>query len=140
MTTGEPAGTAADPMLSLLKGNNLVNCVIVVTRYFGGILLGTGGLVRAYSNVTLNAINKAKKGKIVSGKEYEIRIDYSNYQNFQYYSKKNKINILHPQFLEDIECNIIIDSHLEQTFLIDIKEQKLILKNVKFIKDSYIEV
>ena len=46
---GEPSGTAGAPMLNLLKGNNLCNVLVVVTRYFGGILLGTGGLVRAYS-------------------------------------------------------------------------------------------
>ena len=56
---GEPSGTAGAPMLNLLSKNELVNCLAVVTRYFGGILLGTGGLVRAYSEVTKKAIEGA---------------------------------------------------------------------------------
>lgn len=56
---GEPSGTAGAPMLNLLAKNNLTNCLAVVTRYFGGILLGTGGLVRAYSEVTKKSIQSA---------------------------------------------------------------------------------
>ncbi len=57
---GEPSGTAGAPMLNLLKKQNLSNVIIIVTRYFGGILLGTGGLVRAYTEATKEALNKAK--------------------------------------------------------------------------------
>ena len=60
---GEPSGTAGAPMLNILQKNNLVNVLIIVTRYFGGILLGTGGLVRAYSNSLLEAVGKSKKVK-----------------------------------------------------------------------------
>ena len=56
---GEPAGTAGAPMLNILQKKDLVNVVVIVTRYFGGILLGTGGLVRAYSEVTQKAIEEA---------------------------------------------------------------------------------
>ncbi len=56
---GEPSGTAGAPILNLLTKNELVNCLAIVTRYFGGILLGTGGLFRAYSEVTKNAIANA---------------------------------------------------------------------------------
>lgn len=56
---GEPSGTAGAPMLQLLKKQELTNVIIVVTRYFGGILLGTGGLVRAYTEATKEALNKA---------------------------------------------------------------------------------
>ena len=55
---GEPSGTAGGPMLNILQKNNLGNILVVVTRYFGGILLGTGGLVRAYSDATLDAIDQ----------------------------------------------------------------------------------
>lgn len=59
---GEPSGTAGAPMLNILQKNELVNVLVVVTRYFGGTLLGTGGLVRAYSEATLKAIEKAGIG------------------------------------------------------------------------------
>ena len=58
---GEPSGTAGSPMLNILQKNNLANVLIVVTRYFGGILLGTGGLVRAYSDSLLKAIENSIK-------------------------------------------------------------------------------
>lgn len=58
---GEPSGTAGAPMLNILQKNGYVNVLIVVTRYFGGILLGTGGLVRAYSNSLIQAIEKSEK-------------------------------------------------------------------------------
>lgn len=69
---GEPSGTAGGPMLNILQKNNLCNLVIVVTRYFGGILLGTGGLVRAYSEVTQQAIEKSTKVIKVIGREMII--------------------------------------------------------------------
>mgnify|MGYP000466764251 CR=1 FL=1 len=55
---GEPSGTAGAPMLNILQGSNICNIIVIVTRYFGGILLGTGGLVRAYSDATKKAIQK----------------------------------------------------------------------------------
>ena len=58
---GEPSGTAGAPMLNILQKNNLVNVLIIVTRYFGGILLGTGGLVRAYSSSLQKAIEESAK-------------------------------------------------------------------------------
>ena len=63
------------------------------TRYFGGILLGTGGLVRAYSDVTQNAIDEAEKSQIILGKEFEVKVDYSNLEKMKYYARTNNINI-----------------------------------------------
>lgn len=64
---GEPSSTAGAPILNILEKNNLVNVLVIVTRYFGGILLGTGGLVKAYSESALNVINKSRN------KKYKIR-------------------------------------------------------------------
>lgn len=61
---GEPQGTAGQPILKILQGEGLVDCVVVVTRYFGGILLGTGGLVRAYTDATLAALKKTTPRKM----------------------------------------------------------------------------
>ena len=72
---GEPSGTAGGPMLNILQKNNLCNVLVVVTRYFGGILLGTGGLVRAYSEATMKAIDEAKKVDIYQGAEYKVKVE-----------------------------------------------------------------
>ena len=77
---GEPSGTAGNPMLSILLKKELVNVLVIVTRYFGGILLGTGGLVRAYSEATIEAIEKAKFVIEENGYEIELIIECSPYK------------------------------------------------------------
>ena len=90
---GEPSGTAGSPMLNILQKNNLCNLVVVVTRYFGGILLGTGGLVRAYSDATQMAIAKSVKVQKVKGIEIKVELEYSNLEIFKYYCKNKEIII-----------------------------------------------
>ena len=69
---GEPSGTAGIPMLSILQGKKMCNILVIVTRYFGGILLGTGGLVRAYSKVTSEALEKGTYIEIEKGKTIKV--------------------------------------------------------------------
>ena len=76
---GEPQGTAGHPMLDILKGNELTNCIAIVTRYFGGILLGTGGLVRAYSDSLKSAISNAKFSELFNAYEVSFSINYDDY-------------------------------------------------------------
>lgn len=76
---GEPHGTAGMPILEVIKGSGITNVLIVVTRYFGGILLGTGGLVRAYSTSARDALLGAKKVLMCVCREFEIDCDYGNY-------------------------------------------------------------
>ena len=74
-------------MLNILQKNNLCNVLVIVTRYFGGILLGTGGLVRAYSDATFEAIDIAEKVEKCVGEEAEVEIEYNNIENFKHYCK-----------------------------------------------------
>ena len=90
---GEPSGTAGGPMLNILQKSNLCNVIVVVTRYFGGILLGTGGLVRAYSEATQKSIEKSEKIEMILGIEMEAKVEYSEYEKFKYYCQKNQIKI-----------------------------------------------
>lgn len=76
---GEPQGTAGHPMLDILKGNELTNCLAVVTRYFGGILLGTGGLVRAYSDSLKAALALADFSEIKNAFEVNFDVNYDDY-------------------------------------------------------------
>ena len=69
---GEPSGTAGVPILNILKGRNLSNILVIVTRYFGGTLLGTGGLVRAYSDATIEALKNADIITKIYGKVINI--------------------------------------------------------------------
>ena len=101
---GEPSGTAGGPMLNILAKNNLCNVLVIVTRYFGGILLGTGGLVRAYSDATTKVIEKATMANETIGLEVEVEIDYSNLELLKYYCKKNSINISDIIYENNIKC------------------------------------
>ena len=140
---GEPSGTAGSPMLNILQKKNLSNVLIVVTRYFGGILLGTGGLVKAYTEACMQAIQKATIVHEQLGYEIQIQISYENFEKFNYYCNKNKINIIKIEYEENIKCNIevtkeekekIFSGKEELNFKIDkyeIIEQKNIRKNIE---------
>lgn len=80
---GEPSGTAGKPILDVLRANEMTDCVVAVTRYFGGILLGSGGLIRAYSTGASIAVKAASKAKIVPCGEYQVILDYPQLGSFQ---------------------------------------------------------
>ena len=101
-------GTAGKPILSILEKNNFVNILVVVTRYFGGILLGTGGLVKAYSNSTMLALKNAKCIEIDFGYKINVSVSYEELEKFKYFCKINSINILEEKFSENINLNIEI--------------------------------
>ena len=133
---GEPAGTAGGPMLNILQKNDLCNIVVIVTRYFGGILLGTGGLVRAYSDVTKKAIDEAVKSEITFGKQIQIKIDYSNIEPLKYYCKKNSINIINMEFLNEIICDIEVANEKINSLLEDIKKRNLNILEYREVCDK----
>lgn len=76
---GEPSGTAGRPMLEVLTGEDLHDVAVVVTRYFGGTLLGTGGLVRAYSQAVKEGLKNCKIGLLTEGKKYRLTMSYNDY-------------------------------------------------------------
>lgn len=134
---GEPSGTAGAPMLNILKQEDLCNVLIVVTRYFGGILLGTGGLVRAYSQSTKEVIEKSKIVLKQEGYVVEIEIEYRDFDRLKYFCKTNEIKIINSQYLE----NIIVEVEIKQNqkFLFDSCEN-LNFNPIKcnIIKEKYI--
>lgn len=135
---GEPSGTAGSPMLNILQKNNLCNLVVVVTRYFGGILLGTGGLVRAYSDATQMAIAKSVKVQKVKGIEIKVELEYSNLEIFKYYCKNKEINIVKLEYGENIMANLEMEENIKNTFLRDIEVKALNIKNYKIMEMKYI--
>lgn len=136
---GEPSGTAGMPMLNILQKNNLCNILIVVTRYFGGILLGTGGLVRAYSDATIKAIENAEKIQNVFGIQMKVKLDYSEYEKFKYYCKKNGINIQNVVYNEKIFCDITLDLESEQKLISDFETKKINIEELKEFDKKFIE-
>ena len=135
---GEPSGTAGAPMLNILQKNNLVNVLIIVTRYFGGILLGTGGLVRAYSNSLIQAIEASVKIEKSLGQEMEVLLEYSGFENFKYYCKNNKINIVDSEYNENIVCRIELEEVVKQKLVQDFEIKNINIKNLKELSKKYI--
>ncbi len=126
----EPSGTAGIPMLTLLQKNNLVNILIVVTRYFGGILLGTGGLVRAYTDSSKQALETAKIIELQYGEILEYCIEYDEFEYFKYICEKNNIEIVNTEYSNNIKVTIKLreeDKSLFSTYKCRIIEKNVIL-------------
>ena len=98
---GEPSGTAGLPMLEVLKGKGLYCVTAVVTRYFGGILLGTGGLARAYSDSVVNALEKSKIVENVLSETLTVNISFNLYKPFLKWSERKKLLIKGTEFTAD---------------------------------------
>ena len=135
---GEPSGTAGAPMLNILQKNGYVNVLIVVTRYFGGILLGTGGLVRAYSDSLTLAIEKSIKIEKRLGNQLEVIVDYSELDNFKYYCRNNKINIIESTFEEKIICKIEMENDKKEKLVEDFNTKKVKIIEYKELCKKYI--
>ena len=135
---GEPSGTAGAPMLTILQKNNLANVLIIVTRYFGGILLGTGGLVRAYSDSLLKAIEESHFIEICQGIEMLVTTDYSELDRFKYYCKNNNILITNVEYCEFICCKIELEDDKKEKLLKDFATKNIILKDVIELTKKYI--
>lgn len=135
---GEPSGTAGNPMLNILLKKELVNVLVIVTRYFGGILLGTGGLVRAYSDATIDAIEKASLVVEELGYEIELTVNYQEFEKIQYYCEKNALSIINTDYGEKIKCYIEVTIE-EKDKIIKLKEEgSLKIEECKIIKEKNI--
>ena len=106
---GEPSGTAGMPILNVIEKRKLSNILIIVTRYFGGILLGTGGLTRSYSDADCGAIENAEIISVENGKTINIQIPYSENKNFLLFCKNNDIKIINEKYEENIVFEVEIN-------------------------------
>lgn len=132
---GEPSGTAGAPILNVIRKNNLHNILIVVTRYFGGILLGTGGLTRVYSSSTEMCIQNSKLICQAKGSCVEVEISYSDNEKFKYYCEKNNIKIVDSQYSESILYKIEInDEEYQELITKNSADNKKITFNIKSYK------
>jgi len=103
---GEPQGTAGQPMLEVLKNNSVVNVVAVVTRYFGGVKLGAGGLVRAYSGAVSATLKIAGKIELFSSTVFTISFNYDAYSAFTRFAQCERVKVLSTDFGENVVAKI----------------------------------
>lgn len=104
---GEPSGTAGRPMLEVIKREGLTNVAAVVTRYFGGVLLGTGGLVRAYQKSLKDAIEHCELIKKQEGMIFFVRTDYSLMGKLQYFFSSNEIAVIDTVYDDRVRMKIL---------------------------------
>lgn len=122
---GEPSGTAGLPMLNILDKENITNVLAITIRYFGGIKLGAGGLIRAYSNSVKEALNKVNTNELING--YLVTITFPYNKEEEITKKIEKENIIEKTYLEEI------------TYKVKLEETSPLLKNAKIIEKTYIE-
>lgn len=111
---GEPSGTAGVPELKALQLMKLKNVTVVVTRYFGGIKLGAGGLIRAYSNSVTNAVENIGVIKRVLQQELIFRVPYNRFDEVDHYLKTNNIFIANTEYGVDVKIHIFLDSNEQE--------------------------
>lgn len=116
---GEPSGTAGIPILESLKLTKIHNVVALVTRYFGGIKLGAGGLIRAYSNTTTEAIHQAGLVQRIKQAILKITVTYALHDPLLYYLKENNLEVASEEYGVNVETSIYVN----ETDLKDVKEK-----------------
>lgn len=123
---GEPSGTAGRPILDVLLANHLTDCVLVVTRYFGGILLGAGPLARAYGQSAAMAVNAAKENgscqKLCIGRRITVHCDYTSLGKIQYLLNQNDLPPLETLYGENVTLILAVEEEKAAMICEKIKE------------------
>ncbi len=129
---GEPAKTAGLPILECLRGCGLENILVIVTRYFGGTKLGTGGLVRAYTEATKAVLAEASVVEMNDYLKVKVIISYTNVGKFEYYLNTENIVLENTDYSDEVDYELVIRTDEFKAFESAITE--LLNKNYKMIK------
>ena len=112
---GEPSGTAGAPILNVLEQKALQDVICVVTRYFGGIKLGAGGLIRAYGQAATQGVRACGIAQGIPQIAYHLTVSYAQFERVKYYLEQAKIDLVDPAYSTDVQATIWLDSqHAEQ--------------------------
>lgn len=137
---GEPGGTAGMPVLDVLRGQDVHDTAIVVTRYFGGILLGTGGLVRAYSKAAKEGLASAGLVKKMLYAVVEITADYNLSGKVQYEALNKGHIIEDTQYTDNVLYRILCEKGTEEKFITLIKDATAAKAQIEVVGEKYIGV
>lgn len=131
-------GTAGAPMLNILNSQNLFNVVVIVTRYFGGILLGTGGLLRCYSEATKEALASVPKVEKALGNIVKYIVSYEDLEKIKYYFKQEDIKITDFNYAENVEILVEITDEKYQKMIDNIENYNFKVVAYQKVKKSFI--
>lgn len=104
---GEPSGTAGRPILEVIKGSGLANVIVVVTRYFGGTLLGTGGLVRAYSATAAAALAEGERVCLIAAAEFSLTVEYQHWQRLEGWLLGENYSVQDVRFTDKVDVRFM---------------------------------
>ena len=107
---GEPPQTAGRPMLDVLLREKITDVAVVVTRYFGGVLLGTGGLIRAYTNAAKEALSVCRLGELTEGVHAFLDVDYNYVGKVQYICAQNDITIVNTEYADGVTFELMMEN------------------------------
>lgn len=136
---GEPCGTAGSPILEVIRGQGLCNVLIVITRYFGGTLLGTGGLARAYTAASKEGLAHSRIIAMIQGFKLKIITDYTGLGKIQYVLSQSRAEVLHTVYTEMAEIRILVSEEEGKKLIVQIKEAVGGKIHIERMEDCYLE-
>lgn len=134
---GEPSGTAGKPILEVLSGNECSNCLCIVTRYFGGVLLGTGGLIRAYTSASKEALDDCLTGELVEGVHVYLDADYNYVGKIQHLCIQDDITVVNTEYSDNVIFELMMEKQVRQKFekaLTEMSSGSIGLREIKEVK------
>ena len=133
---GEPSGTAGKPILDVLLSRNIHNTLVLVTRYFGGTLLGTGGLIRAYSKATVDSLDQAELLSVCDGIRFDLKVDYSFIGKIKYIMVQFSVG----DVIEEYSNSVILHVAMKKENFQKFKEQVVEATSASAIFENVEEV
>lgn len=134
---GEPSGTAGRPMLEVLTGEGIRNIAVVVTRYFGGVLLGTGGLVRAYTQAVKEGLKNCTVGRMRFGYELEVCTDYGGIGKIQYLLANHGIEPVSEEYTDKVTLRLMVPAGREEELRKKITEATCGRSEINRVRELY---
>lgn len=131
---GEPSGTAGKPIMDIILREQICNCLIIVTRYFGGTLLGTGGLIRAYQAASKEGVQAAVIMEAIKGIRASFDIDYNNVGKIQYICAQMDVNIVVTEYTEKVHMEFLMNEDVYVHFAHRISDEfngKIVIEKLK---------
>ena len=134
---GEPSGTAGKPILNVIEQKKLVNTAVVVTRYFGGVKLGAGGLIRAYSSAASDALSAADKIVARPMDVYKLKTDFAHAKRFTAFALRNEISIVYTEYSAKVTFTLAVES--KRNVLPILSDALQAKPDLEFIETRFIE-
>lgn len=134
---GEPGGTAGKPILEVLLSEDVTNVAVVVTRYFGGTLLGTGGLARAYARAAREGLADAGIATMRYGKKLTIGIDYADVGKVQYILSNRQIEIADVRYMQSVEFDVRIPAEAAESLTGELTEATAARARIEATGEGY---